>query len=399
MISGLLLASAAPGGDWPQWRGPARDGLSSETDWNAAWPAGGPKALWKKNVGVGYSAVSVAAGRLYTLGNVEGYVKTSDTVWCLDAVTGNEIWKFAYPSKAGSYPGPRATPTVDGDAVFTLGREGDLFCLNVKDGTVKWRKNVRADFAVKNEPHTWGLSCSPLVRGDKLILDVGKILVLDKATGALTASMGEDAPGFSSPMVIEAGGKAYVTSFNPTGMVLYELASGKEAGRHAWQTKLMANVATPIVAGDRLFISSGYGRGCALFSVSAAGLGVVYENTSLAAECATGVLYKDHLYAVSGEQGQPGTLKCLEFATGKVKWEYGGFIVGGGIVIADGKILHLTDAGELVVAAAAPDAYRELARAKVLGKSCWTMPVLANGRIYCRNSKGDLVCLDVSGGP
>jgi outer membrane protein assembly factor BamB len=398
VVAFLLNPGMATAGDWPQWRGPGRDAVSAEAGWRATWPEGGPKILWSRNVGVGYSAVSVAGGRLYTMGNVEGYVKTSDTVWCLDAAAGSEIWKFAYPSKTGSYPGPRSTPTVDGDAVYTLSRHGDLFCLNTKDGTVKWQKNLREAFGVKPEPHAWGLSCSPLAHGDKLILDLGKVLVLDRSTGALSAAMGDDGPGFSSPILFEVGGRQYTSSFNPFGLVLYDLSGRKEVGRHEWQTKLMANVATPIVSGDRLFISSGYGRGCALFRVAADGLHVVYENTNMGGECATGALYRDHLYGVSGEQGQPGALKCLEFATGKIKWEHGGFTVGGGIMIADGKILHLTDGGELVVADATPDAYRELARAKVLSRSCWTMPVLANGRIYCRNNKGDLVCLDVSGG-
>ena len=365
--------------------------------WRSTWPEGGPKILWRKNVGAGYSAVSVAAGRLYTMGNIEGYVKTSDIVWCLDAASGNEIWRYAYASKPGAYPGPRTTPTVDGDLVFTLSRHGDLLCLNAKDGTVRWQKNVREAFGVKNEPHTWGLAASPLALGDRLILDLGKILVLDKATGTLLFALGEDSPGFSSPMVFDIGGTPYVSSFNPFGLVLYDLGRQKEVGRHEWKTKLMANTATPVVSGDRLFISSGYGRGCALLRAGPAGLQVVYENTNVSSECVTGVLFQDHVYGVSGDQGMQGSLKCLNFSTGQVKWEHGGFNVGGGIIIADGKFLHLTADGELIVAAATPDTYRELARAKVLERHCWTMPVLANGRIYCRNSKGDLVCLDVAG--
>jgi outer membrane protein assembly factor BamB len=395
-LGGLCLTGAAAG-DWPQWRGPNRDGVSAETGWLTTWPADGPKVAWKKNVGSGYSGVAVVGDRLYTAGNIEGFVKTADVIYCLDVADGKEIWKQPYDSAKGAYGGPRATPTVDGDCLFMLSRHGDLLCLAVTNGSVKWRKNVRADFGVGKEPHEWGLSCSPLVLGDKLILDLGKLLVLNKADGARLSSLGDDGPGFSSPVAFDLGGQSHVTSFNQFGLVLYNLTANKEIGRAEWKAKYLANVATPVVDGGRIFISSGYGRGCALFQASPEGLKPLYQNTNLSSECVSGVLHQGCLYSVSGEQGNPGSLKCLDFATGQVKWEHAGFKVGGGLTIADGKILHLADNGQLTLVAAAPDAYQELARAKVLGPNCWTQPVLANGRIYCRNHKGDLVCLDVRG--
>ena len=403
-LAAAVLAAALAGSadvavqaaDWPQWRGPGRDGISAETGWQATWPEGGPKILWRKNVGAGYSAVSVAGGRVYTLGNVEGYVKTTDTIWCLDAATGAEVWKYAYPSKAGSYPGPRSSPTVDGDFIFTVSRHGDLLCLNAKDGTPVWQVNLRQAAGVKDEPHEWGLSCSPLVSGNLVLLDLGKVVAVDKASGKVAFTMGEEGPGFSSPVVFERNGKRYVTSFNQFGLILYDLESRKEAARHEWKTKFQANTATPVVSGDRIFVTSGYGRGCALLEFSGTGLKVVYENTNLASECIAAVLYKGYLYGVTGEQSKAGALRCLDFATGQLKWEKSGIRVGGGLTIADGKILHMADGGMLSVAEATPDAYRELGAARVLTGYTWTMPVLANGRIYCRNAKGDLACLDVA---
>jgi outer membrane protein assembly factor BamB len=304
-----------------------------------------------------------------------------------------------YGSKPGAYPGPRATPTVDGDLVFTLSRHGDLLCLDAKDGQARWQKNVRADFGVKTEPNGWGLSCSPLVLGERLVLDFGKVLVLDKQSGALAFSMGEEKPAFSSPIAFVAAGKSHVTSFNTFGLVLHDLDNRKEVGRYAWEPKFAANALTPVVSEDKLFISAGYGKGCALLRLTPQGIEAVYENTNLSSECSSAVLYKGFLYGESGEQGQKGTLKCLDFATGKVRWEQGGYRVGGGLIVADGKIVHMRDRGELVVAEATPDAYRELARARVLDGTCWTLPVLANGRIYCRNIKGSLICLDVRSAP
>ena len=396
-VLATMLTFSALANDWPQWRGPNRDGISTETGLLAAWPEGGPKVLWQENVGQGYSSVAVVGDRLYTMGNTEGFVKTSDLVSCLDAKTGKLIWKYTYASKPGSYPGPRATPTVDAGFVYTLGRHGDLVCLAAEDGTLRWEKDVRKEFDIGDEPRTWGLCCSPLIVGDSLILDLGKVLVMNKNTGELVCSLGDDAPAFSSSMAFTVGGKQYVTSFNQHGLVCYDLAARKEAGRHAWQSKWLANSATPVIDGNRIFITSGYDRGCALLALTPKGLEPAYENTHVSSECSTGILLNGHIYAVTGVQGRRGSLKCLDFSTGEVKWESGEFRVGGGLMLADGKFFQLQGKGELVMAEATPEAYRELGRAEVLTGYCWTMPVLSDGRLYCRNSNGDLVCLDVRG--
>lgn len=383
--------------DWPQWRGVNRDGLSTETGWQVSWPENGPAQLWRESVGEGYSGVSVVGERVYTVGNTEGILKSTDSVWCLDATTGKTVWKYSYSSKPGAYPGPRSTPTIDGDALFTLSRHGELFCLDVADGGVKWQKDLRNDCGIGDEPNHWGLACSPLIVGDTVILDLGKVLVLNKTTGDLLFAMGDDAPGFSSPVLLEYGDDQLVTSFNGFGLVLYSLTTQKAVGRYEWPAKWRANTLTPVVCGDRIFVSSGYGKGCALVQLKADGLSPVYRNDMLSSECHTPVLYEGHLYGVSGVQGRKGELLCMDVNTGELKWKREGFYVGGGVIIADGKIIHMEDKGQLVVAEASSSAYKELARATVLESYCWAPPVLANGRIYCRNSKGTIVCLDVRG--
>ncbi|MGQ9591690.1 MAG: outer membrane protein assembly factor BamB family protein [Planctomycetota bacterium] len=399
---GLLLlavaargALAASGADWPRWRGPTNDGVSAESDWTTEWPSEGPKVLWRASVGKGFSSVSVAGGRLYTMGNLG---KTEDVVWCLDAETGKEIWSHRYRCREGDYPGPRATPTVDGGAVYTLSREGHLFALGAKDGKVLWSKEVVKDFGVQPSKHGWGLACSPLVLGDRLILDLGKALALEKKTGALVWASGDDMAGFSSPTLTEAEGKTYVNCFTAHGLVLVEAAAGKEAARVRWETAWDVNAASPIVRGTKIFISSGYDAGCALYEWKGGKLEPVYTNRKMRNHCNSSVLYAGHIYGIDGQMGGSGRLRCLDFATGEIQWERRGSTPGG-MIIAGGRIVALLDKGELLVARATPERFELLAQAKVLpGHQCWTSPVLSRGRLYCRSNKeGELVCLDVRG--
>jgi outer membrane protein assembly factor BamB len=384
------LGEAADGASWPQWRGPNRDGVSTEKLSVEGLAAGKPKTLWEKSVGKGYSSVSVAKGRLYTMGGVGA----DDVVWCLEADTGKDVWQHKYAcSGRGRTPGPRMTPTVDGDVVFTLSREGHLFCLAAKDGAVKWSTNIQADYGVRQTKYKWGLSCSPIVLGEKLIVTAGKALAFNKADGKLLWKSGGDSAAYSSPVPVKAGDKACVTSFTEAALVLVSVADGTEVARSPWKTSWGVNAATPIVSGDKIFLSTGYKRGCTLLQVGAGGLTRVYENENMRNHCQTSVLWKGHLYGIDDQQGRSGKLVCMEFATGNVKWSAGGFKVGGGLFLADEKLVFMADGGELRVAAAAPDAYKELGKAKVLSGQCWTTPVLAAGKIYCRSAKGDLVCV------
>ncbi len=392
LAAGIVQAGTKPAAsDWPAWRGPNRDGLSQESGWQAQWGADGPKELWRVSVGIGFSSCSVAGGRLYTMGNKDG----EDIVWCLNAETGKEIWSHRYPCRLGKYPGSRMTPTVDGDLVYTLSREGDLFCLGARDGNVKWSKKVKEAFGVRQTRYNWGFACSPLILGKLLILDLGKTLALDKRSGKLIWTSGNDEAGFSSPTTIKLGQRTYVNSFNAFGLVLVDAASGKEAARYKWETKYLINSASPIPWNGKIFISSGYGRGCALIQASGRGLAAVYENTNMRNHVNSCVLYKDHLYGFDGQQGSRGRLTCLDIATGEVVWSERGMRIGS-LMIAGGRIVAMLDKGVLLVAEATTEGYREISRAKVLGGRCWTYPVLINGRIYCRsNDEGELVCFDV----
>ena len=378
-------ANNAP--DWYQWRGPNRDGISTEKGWLGVWSEGGPKVLWKTSVGIGYSTVSVSSGRIYTMGNAE----KTDTVYCLDANTGAEVWKHSYPceAKGEGHPGTAATPTVDGKSVYTLSRDGDLFCLNADTGKVIWSKVLQKDFNAKAP--TWGFACSPLVLDNWLILDVGPTLALDKATGKLVWQSKEYAPSYSSPFLFQFNGLRRLAVFPATGLVVLDAENGKELGLLPWKGGPDVNAVTPIVSDDKIFISSGYDVGGALVQFSGDKLTTVWQNKNMRNHFNNCVLWEGHLYGFDET-----TLKCLDFQTGDEKWSQRG-LGKGSLMFADGKLIIMSDKGDLVIAEASPASFKEISRAKILSGLCWTVPVLSGGKLYCRNHEGDLACLDVSG--
>lgn len=395
MVVGILVGTSIAS-DWPQWRGPNRDGVSSEQGWRTDWPAAGPPVAWRASVGAGYSAVSVAAGHVYTMGN-DG---TKDTVWCLNEKTGAPVWRHSYACPKGKHPGPRMTPTADGGSVYTLSREGHLHCLDAGDGSVRWTKDVVGEYGVKQSRYKWGLASSPVVVGDLLILDLGRNLAFKKDSGELAWQSGNDTASFSSAVAFPFSGQTLVTAFTVKGLFLLDARTGKQLAHRPWATKWDCNAASPIVVQNKIFISSGYGRGCALLKLAgtpeAAELRGIYEHKKMKNHCNSSVLYEEHLYGFDGQAGGEGPLVCMELATGRVKWTEADGMKVGSLVIADGKIVAMVDGGDLLVAEAKPSGFTQLARARVLNGQCWTSPVLANGRILCRNTAGNVVSLDVS---
>lgn len=384
LLTGAAAASAA---DWPQWRGPRRTGHSTETGWLTRWPVGGPKRLWTAQVGEGYSAVSVVGNRAYTLGNSGG----QDVVVCLHADTGKQLWRYAYPCGPGDYGGPRATPDVDGPNVYTLSREGLALCLNALTGKVVWQNQLQR--ATRAEFPQWGFAGSPLVYGNKVIYNVGTHgVAVDKLTGKLLWQTGGGKAGYAAPVAYNLGRQWAVAIFTGKGLVGVNPDNGRRLWEHPWQTSYDVNAADPIFNGDTVFISSNYNRGGALLRLEGARPRVVWENRNMRNHFNTSVLVGSALYG-----NDENTLKCLDLATGQERWRSRG-IDKGGLIAADGKLIVLTGRGELVLAAATPDRYSELARARVLSGETWTHPVLANGRIYCRNHGGELACLDVRAG-
>jgi outer membrane protein assembly factor BamB len=388
---GLLVATlAAPleAADWPQWRGPNRDGISTETGWLARWPASGPRRLWTAQVGEGYSSVAVKDGRVYTMGNAG----ERDTVYCLAAGTGRVLWKYSYPCPGGDQSGTRATPTVDGDRVYTLSREGQAFCLNASSGARLWGKDLVRETGA--EPPRWGFAGSPLVSGKLVIYNVGTAgAALDRATGQTVWKSGAGTAGYASPVAYTVGGQRGVAIFTGSGLVGVDPATGRSLWQHPWRTDYDVNAADPLFSGDTVFISSNYERGGALLRLGPSGrTSVLWENRNMRNHFNTCVLLGGYLYG-----NDQNTLKCIDLRNGAERWRQRG-MGKGGLIAVDGHLLVLTERGTLVLSRANPEQYSVLSYASVMRGTCWTQPVIANGLIYCRNHEGELICLDVRAG-
>ncbi len=388
-LAGVPLANAL---DWPQFRGPGRDGVSREIGLLKSWPDSGPRQLWKVPVGDGFSGITVAGGRVFTL-----YGQGKDELAVAhDAATGRQIWRVRidgkYESDMGG--GPRATPTVDGNLVYVLSAGGQLHALDTATGRRVWGRDLTRDFGAK--PPQWGVSTSPLVEGNLLLLDVGgssgnSAAALDKKTGKTVWTSQSDQAGYSAPVAITVGGVRQVLFFTATALTALAPSNGKLLWRVPWRTDWDVNAATPIfVAPDKVFVSSGYDTGSALLRIKPGGApDEVWRSRGMKNQFSSSVLHGGHLYGFDNK-----VLKAVDVATGKDKWKQSG-LGHGSLLYADGHLFVLSESGQLVLAEANPAGYREKASAEVLSGKCWTAPTLANGRLYVRNEE-EMVALEVA---
>ncbi len=414
----LLLAYCAPAiipahaADWPQWRGPQRNGVSAETGLLAKWPAAGPKLLWQQaNLGGGYSTPAVVGDRIYLLGSSD---LENEFVQALDASTaGKPIWQrrignVGEPKQRPAYPGARSTPTVDGDKLYVLGSDGDLACLDAETGAVVWTKNVRTDFGGK--PGTWAYSESPLVDGDVVVCTPGgaeaTLLALDKHTGDVvwkSAIAGGDEAAYSSVVVYHAGGVNQYVQFLGGGVVGVDAAAGRELWRYdrTSSAKGMANIPTPVVDDDLVYTASGrVGGGLIQLNASREESGPTfvveekYFDGNLPKAIGGAVLVDDYMYGTTSD-----ALLCVEFATGDVKWSERA-IGAASVCVADGQLYLHGENGPVALVDATPEEYRELGRftppnVPDRGPSkAWAYPVVADGKLYIYDT-GTLWCYDV----
>ena len=279
----------------------------------------------------------------------------------------------------------------DSNRVFTISKWGDVFCLDAAKGSVLWQRDLRRD-GVK--PNRWGFAGSPLLWGGLVILNAGTAgLALDRSTGRIVWSNGTNAAGYASPTRFAAGGKESVLIFAAKHLIALEPKSGRELWRQFWETDWDTNNTDPVIHGDDIFISS-FSRGCALLSLANGAPEVTYTNRVLRNHLSPGILLGDYLYAFNGEAKQDTDFRCLHLPTGELKWARKDPAFGS-VICAGGRLLVLSEKGELLLGEASPVEFKTLARAKVLSGVCWTPPALAQGRLYVRNAKGELRCLDL----
>ena len=392
-ISAIVFGSARAA-DWPNYRGPNYDGISGETGWSASWPSAGPKILWTYSLGAGFASMAVSNGKVYAMGNIDD----NDFLYCLDAATGNEIWKKSYPCplyKKQHEGGPCATPAIDGDAVYTFSKNGDAIRFNAATGEIVWHRKLNKELGLKHP--TWYFAGSPLVVGDLVIYNAGTYgIALNKADGSTAWQSGKGACGYTTAVPYEIGGQKGVVMAVRNELVGLNPATGKVMWKLPWKTAYDINAADAIVSGETIFISSGYNKGCALVKISGGDVTKVWQNRNMRNQINCSVLWEGCIYGFDGQVGGGGKLTCLDLATGDKKWSQGGMGTGS-LMIADGKMIILGEKGKLVIAEASPEGFKELASAKILTGKCWTTPVLANGKIYARNADGQLVCVDLSG--
>jgi outer membrane protein assembly factor BamB len=406
----LSLPGPAPAAnaDWPQWRGPNRDGVSPETSLRTDWSPGGPRVLWKQVIGRGFSSVAIVGTRLFTteeetIASPDGEATGTghEAVVCRDVRSGAEVWRFHYPNdyseRFGS--GPRSTPAVDGDRIYAVGPTGIFHCLRADTGERLWRHDLLEEF--HGRTMQYGVSFSPLVEGDLVYATPGgpdgnAVVAFDKVSGRVVWKALDDPMGYSSPIAVTAAGVRQLLVLTNEALVSLSPTDGKVYWRYPWKTANGFNIATPLAFGDYVLISSAYGKGCALLEIAAERDGSlcarrVYEHNRLRNYFASSIRWGNHLYGFDEKD-----LVCMDLHTGVEAWREKGIrsFGKGSLLAAAGHLIVLGESGTLWLIEATPAGYREKASCRVSTNKCWTVPVLADGKLYVRD-ESHLVCLDV----
>jgi outer membrane protein assembly factor BamB len=393
VVGCVAVASAAGAADWPNFLGPDRDGFSPTPldELNTDWKANPPKQLWKTPMtDKGYAGPSAVNGRVYII----DHKGADDIVRCIDLSSGKDLWRFTYPdSRRYNYGFARSTPTVHGDRVYTMSRSGRVHCLTLA-GKKVWELNVRQTFG--GQPPKWFFAASPLVDGDRLILVAGgkkaTVVALDKATGkTVWRGGGSFGASYATPVKATLAGTEQYVAFVSRALIGVDAADGDVLWSVKWTNRHDVNAPVPVVSGDRVFITSGYGSGCALVKVAKQGASFVWKSKAIQSHFSTPLLYKGHLYATSDRHG----LSCMEFATGKVQWSTRRFEKGGVLGLDGAAIVMDGRRGTVVMFRLAPDKYTEMTSMAGLGGQSWTAPILVDRKLIVRN-KNELACYDLA---
>jgi outer membrane protein assembly factor BamB len=411
-----LAMAALRAGDWPQYRGPNHDGLSTETI-RANWSGEPPRKIWKVPLDPGLSSFSVSGGRVFTL--VRRSVSGQGQEFCiaLDSDTGEELWasdalgRAYYPDAGvGIDDGPRSTPSVEGDRVYVLTSYLRLYCLSITNGATIWIRDLMTEYG--SDVIDWQSAASPLLEGDLVFVFADApnqcLLAFHKSDGSEAWKGQNDVMTQASPIAATIAGVRQVIFFAKSGLVSVAPASGSVLWRYPFPFST-STAASPVVGVDAVYCSAAYGSGSGVVRISSSGGQLAASQVwripgGNMNHWATPVLHNGYLFGIYGQQGPGVSLRCIDFATGTEKWRQSGVGTGGGVLFVTGHVLVLTEDGNLLLVKPDPNAYGEAARLHALDGSqssiaglvrCWNVPAISNGRIYARSTT-EAVCLDVA---
>lgn len=403
VVLSAIMVGRTLAADWPQFHGPERNNTTSESGWSKAWPQEGPPVAWRAQAGMGMASFAVVDGRVFTLGN-DG--DNQDTVWCLDLATGKVLWRHDYPCKSPAHVmpivpgGPSATPCVEDGRVFTVSREGDVFCLNAADGKVIWQKSLIRDFGGKRP--VYGYAGSPLLWQGRLFLDVGgekgSTLCLDAATGQTVWAKGEGEAGYATPVMTTLDGQERLVVYKGRELVLLDPKDGSGMASYPTTTTDFCNCATPAIGRDgTIFISHTGNDGSTGLRFDGTTLAAAWNVVDLGLLYNSGVPFGDNALMVFNDSKRGvNDLRCLDLATGKPLWE-SSEVAKGTAILSDGHLIVLSTTGDLQLCLPSGKGIRVLARAQVLEGKCWVLPVLSRQHLLCRSNAGEVVCLKLGG--
>lgn len=423
------LAAQTKGSDWPGFLGPLGISVSPEKGIISPWPEDGLRIVWQIKTGTGYAAPTISDGKLFVFDRHDDKARLS----CLEARTAKPVWKFEYPTsyedKFNYNNGPRCCPVVDGDRVYTYGPEGTLHCIRIKDGEPIWKVDTRKDFGVVQ--NFFGVGSTPIIEGDLLIAQVGGsppgsegerdflklknngsgVVAFDKLSGKVRYRIGEELASYASPVLSTINGRRWCFMFARGGLLGFEPATGKIDFHFPWRAEDLesVNAANPVVVGDKVLISETYGPGAALLQVRPGGSKVIWNDAekfgrskSLQCHWMTPIYHDGHVYGCSGRHTQNAELRCIEFETGKVKWNMPR-LGRTSLLMVDNHFICLSEIGPMMLLKINPKEFDEVSsflptdaqtKEAILRYPCWAAPVLSHGLLYIR-SEERLVCMEL----
>ena len=403
VLACCLFVSSAAAEDWPVYLGPRQNGTSAETGLLLDWPPDGPPRVWNKRMGPSFSPPVVAGGRLLVAHRIDDEV----IVECLEAATGKPRWEFRYPSRYAdefSYNGgPRSSPTIDGNRVYTYGAAGVLTCLDLATGEKIWQRRLNAQL---NAPKNFfGVGVPPIIEKDIILLNPGApdgagVVGVSKETGKTVWKAGDHGPSYSTPVVYTIHGRRMAIFLTMNGLLIVEPATGKVLHDFPFRSPLYhsVNAASPVVVDDVVFLSAAYSVGSIALRVTPDKLTTVWrDKETFQNHWATSVYHDGHLYGTHGRHEKEAVMRCIDWKTGALRWSSPPGLGRTTFTMAQGHLLVMGERGYLALVEVTPQRYVEKERVHLLDYPCWAPPVLANGLLYLRGER-ELLCLDLRAG-